>query len=463
VEVLKAAGLRVKVASLPQGLDPATMGGRDLDGVVFAAVSGLQFVLEQKIAHAKGKDVEARVEAKDAAMEVLAQEPDENIRRHFADWVAQRLGLYVAPPRFDVRAERARDEAQAQAERAQAKATVHHFNGLEARLVRLLAQSPLWHVEFVEAGLIPTLQDEAMVLFIELAGQMGPQDGGWAKAARRVEQETGREGVAAQLAALAAKAEAQALDGEAFTGAVRLLVDRYIREQARLTVAVPVEMRARANAAYVDLMTQMEDAVDWISEPWMQGSTPTPEQDTQALARMASLFGGRGGDAAEAAVDGSATVGAVGVVGAVGGVDVGDVVGVLGGVVGEGVVERAVAGVEDVEAVAVLDERPAQEVLVRGAGVGAAALTAPRATPPTVAAMSPVERDGTGRVDVGASAGIGAPLVGRGQPWRIVEGGKGRAEGVGLGGASVDGLDASLGDGWDVVAWDAPKIARAGP
>ncbi len=110
-----------------------------------------------------------------------------------------------------------------------------------------------------------------------------------------------------------------------------------------------------------------------------------------------------------------------------------------------------------------LDERPAQEVLVRGAGVGAAALTAPRATPPTVAAMSPVERDGTGRVDVGASAGIGAPLVGRGQPWRIVEGGKGRAEGVGLGGASVDGLDASLGDGWDVVAWDAPKIARAGP
>lgn len=465
VEVLKAAGLRVKVASLPQGLDPATMDGRDLDGVVFAAVSGLQFVLEQKIAHAKGKDVETRVEAKDAAMEVLAQEPDENIRRHFADWVAQRLGLYVAPPRFDVRAERAREEAQAQAERAQAKATVHHFNGLEARLVRLLAQSPLWHVEFVEAGLIPTLQDEAMVLFIELAGQMGPQDGGWAKAARRVEQETGREGVAAQLAVLAARAEAQALDGEAFTGAVRLLVDRYIREQARLTVAVPVEMRARANAAYVDLMTQMEDAVDWVSEPWMQGATPTPEQDAQALARMASLFGGCGEDAAEAAVDGSAAMdgsaAVVGAVGAVVGVEVGEIVGGFGGVVGEGVV----AFVEDAAAVAVLDERPAREVLVRGAGVGAAALEAPRATPPTVAAVPPVEGGRAARMDVEPSAEIGAPLVARGQPWRIVEDGKGRVEIARFGGAGVDGLDGGVGldDGWDAVAWDAPKIARAGP
>lgn len=472
VEILRAAGLRVKVASLPEGQDPATMDGRDLGGLVGVAVSGMQFVLEQRIHHALTGDVETRVAAKEAALEVVAQEPEENLRRFYADWVAQRLRLQVVTPRFDPKAQKALDEAQ-EREQAEARkaAAARPFDGVEARLVRMLAQSSLWHVEFVEAGLVPTLQDEALVLFIEVAGQMGGRSAAWARAARWVEQEMEREGLAAQLAAIAARAEDKPLDGEAFVGAAKILVGRYLVAQRRMVRDVPPAMLRDAIDAYAALEIQTMEALEWVTEPWMEGAVPTPKQEADACAKMPALFGELREELRPVAVGAPvAVIAPVAVVEHVAVVEqVAPAVPVVAPVVAEVV---PVVVPEQAEGVAlVVDVRPAPSMevgggagegqrrgMVQGAGAGVVALGAPHAAPPSVGL---------------AQGGLGPAS------WRIVEGGKGRdaeraaargadlapgvrvREGGGHGAESarVVGWD----DGWDAVPHDAPKAARAGP
>lgn len=309
VGILEAAGLMVRVARLPKGQDPASMTAAALEAAVARAVSGTEFLIEAKIEPALGLGLEERVAAKDAALEIVAQLLDTNLRRHYAQMIGARLGLVTTTPQA---APVAQDGDDAPPPR--------RLDPLEARMVRLLAQSPTWHREFIEAGLLQMLQTEALVVFAELALSKGR--GGWRAAAMEAQECAGDawEGMAEQLMAIAARAEAEPLKGDSYAGAVERLASKYIAQQRRLMVQAKPEMRRMALDAFSALSVQIWDAVEWCCKPWKEGCVPVepvedaPEATTQEAVAVAAVVGG-----------GVAQAGG----------------GVVGGVVGEGVREAS--------------------------------------------------------------------------------------------------------------------------
>lgn len=356
VGILEAAGLMVRVARLPKGQDPASMTAAALEAAVARAVSGTEFLIEAKIEPALGLGLEDRVAAKDAALEIVAQLLDTNLRRHYAQMIGARLGLVTVTPQA--------------VEAPEGEATPpRRLDPLEARMVRLLAQSPTWHREFVEAGLLQMLQTEALVVFVELALSRGR--GGWRAAAMEAQECAGDawEGMAEQLMAIAARAEAEPLQGDSYAGAVERLASRYISQQRRLMLQAKPEMRGMALDAFGVLCRDIWDAVEWCCKPWKEGCIPVePVEDAPAV--MGAPDAGQ-----------SAAVGAVGGVAVVGGVVVGEVVRA----------EVAPVGME------------------QGAGV---AKPSAGASGGTVAQGAAMEHG----ADVGAGAVLGGPVAGSAQP-----------------------------------------------
>lgn len=287
VGVLDAAGLRVKVATLPAGQDPATMDPRDLDGLVTVAEAGMAFLVGCKIDPALGLPLEDRVAAKDAALEVVAGLKDENLRRFYASMIGARLGLNVPTPH-----QKMVREAEPKAE------AVRRFDGLELRMVRLLAQSPTWHREFMEAGLVQLLQEEALVVFVEIAAAC-KRRGGWRAAAIEAQDAVGSPwpGLADDLCAIVARAEAEPLRGDSFAGAVVMLAERYIASQRRLAIQATGEMRSKAFVALDALQADVWENVEWVCEPWKEGRVPVePVEDepSQEIGAAQDVSGAQG-------------------------------------------------------------------------------------------------------------------------------------------------------------------------
>ena len=90
--------MRLSVADLPAGQDPADIGQTDTDRLA-ASVTGarpfLQFRLERLLGAADTQTVEGRALAAKAAKAIIGEHPDELVRDQYLMWLGDRLGIDV--------------------------------------------------------------------------------------------------------------------------------------------------------------------------------------------------------------------------------------------------------------------------------------------------------------------------------------------------------------------------------
>jgi DNA primase len=161
----RAYEVEVAVARFPAGSDPADLAGRDpaaLRAAVESAVPFLKFRLDRVLAGAPARTPEQKSRAAAAAMAVVNEHPDLNVRKLYAGEVAAHVGLPVADlvhaaerrqrrPEFTVRARSGGDRARGP-EATAISLLVQRWDDIAPYLLPALFHDDLYHRAFRALG-----------------------------------------------------------------------------------------------------------------------------------------------------------------------------------------------------------------------------------------------------------------------------------------------------------------------
>ncbi|MDI3298337.1 MAG: DNA primase [Bacillota bacterium] len=280
LELLRAAGLRLRVAELPEGKDPDELIRRRGPGAFQAVVENARPWLEYRFERlARGRsldDLESRVDVAEAMAEILAAEGHPVRRSEGIRWVAERLGVEEAAIRQEVerKIEKRRGGAPASHNRRTIRYTNERVSRIQARagqrtedrgagigsaatktLLRVICHHPelVSRLDELDAGAIPADAERRAVEALREAR------GDPAGAMRRLEADG--EERAVSLLAQAVMDETPDVDPERVLGDSLQALRRIPVERRIAELRAEIEARQRSGSDCTELLRELDEQV----------------------------------------------------------------------------------------------------------------------------------------------------------------------------------------------------------